>query len=71
MIEDHSVKHLILDMQKMSFMDSSGIAVVINAMRTIKHFSGELFISGLREQPMKVIRLSGIDRLVRIKEEVS
>ena len=70
-IEAYTPHSCTLDFRDVSFMDSSGIAVVINAMRTIKHFSGELFISGLREQPMKVIRLSGIDRLVRIKEEVS
>ena len=49
-------------------MDSSGIAVVINALRSMKQTGGEFFVSGLRQQPLKVFRASGIDKLVRMKE---
>jgi hypothetical protein len=31
---------------------------------------GELMLSGLSDQPMKVFRVSGIDKLVKIKEGV-
>lgn len=60
----------ILDFRDVSFMDSSGIAVVINALRVMTGIEGELFLSGLSEQPMKVFRTSGIDKLVKIKEAV-
>ena len=60
----------ILDFRDVSFMDSSGIAVVINALRSMTGIEGELFLSGLSEQPMKVFRTSGIDKLVKIKEAV-
>lgn len=60
----------ILDFRDVSFMDSSGIAVVINALRAMTGIEGELFLSGLSEQPMKVFRTSGIDKLVKIKEAV-
>lgn len=58
----------ILDFQDVSFMDSSGIAVMINALRTMAKSGGALYISGLRNQPMKVFRASGIDKLIEIKE---
>lgn len=58
----------ILDFQDVSFMDSSGIAVVINSMRNMSRINGELLLSGLREQPKKVFVASGIDQLVKIKE---
>lgn len=58
----------ILDFQDVSFMDSSGIAVIINALRTMSKSGGKLYISGLRTQPMKVFRASGIDKLIEIKE---
>ena len=59
-----------LDFQEVTFMDSSGIAVVINALRAMTKLEGKLLLSGLREQPMKVFRASGIDKLIEIREAV-
>lgn len=70
-IEAYSPQTCILDFQEVSFMDSSGIAVVINALRSVTRIQGKLVLSGLNAQPMKVFRASGIDKLVEIKETVS
>ncbi len=59
-----------LDFQEVTFMDSSGIAVVINALRAMTKLEGKLLLSGLRDQPMKVFRASGIDKLIEIREAV-
>ena len=56
-----------LDFRDVSFVDSSGIAVVINALRAMTRIEGELILEGLSEQPMKVFRASGIDKRVQIK----
>ena len=60
-----------LDFKEVSFVDSSGIAVVINALRSMTQIEGALVLSGISEQPMKVFRASGLDKLVQIKEAVS
>lgn len=70
-IEAYSPQICVLDFREVSFMDSSGIAVVINALRSITRIQGKLVLSGLNAQPMKVFRASGIDKLVEIKETVS
>ena len=70
-IEAYTPKECILDFQDVSFMDSSGIAVVINVLRHMTRIEGGLTLIGLKEQPMKVFRTSGIDKLVEIKEAVS
>ena len=69
-IEAYTPQICILDFQEVTFMDSSGIAVVINALRFMKQLEGELKLTGLANQPMKVFRTSGIDKLVEIKEKV-
>ena len=69
-IEAYTPRVCILDFQEVIFMDSSGIAVVINTLRNMTKLDGKLEISGLGQQPMKVFRASGIDKLVNIKEEV-
>lgn len=70
-IEAYNPCVCILDFQEVSFVDSSGIAVVINALRSMARIEGRLVLAGLGSQPMKVFRASGIDKLVEIKEAVS
>lgn len=70
-IEAYNPQTCVLDFEEVPFMDSSGIAVVINALRSVTRIQGKLVLSGLKAQPMKVFRTSGIDKIVEIKETVS
>ena len=69
-IEAYTPSLCVLDFRDVTFMDSSGIAVVINSLRNMSKIEGSLTLSGLNQQPMRVFRTSGIDKLVNIKEEV-
>ena len=70
-IEAYTPSECVLDFRDVSFVDSSGIAVVINALRAMTQIEGHLVLTGLGSQPMKVFRTSGIHKLVEIKEAVS
>ena len=70
-IEAYNPSVCILDFQDVSFMDSSGIAVVINTLRSINRLEAKLMLTGLNRQPLKVFRTSGIDKLIEIKEAAS
>ena len=70
-IEAYTPQLCILDFGEVSFVDSSGIAVVINALRNMTQIEGRLVLAGINSQPMRVFRASGIDKLVEIKEAVS
>lgn len=70
-IEVYNPGECVLDFEQVSFMDSSGIAVIINALRQMTRIGGKLFVSGLGSQPMRVFRASGVDKLVDVKEVVS
>ena len=69
-LEAYMPKLCILDFQEVAFMDSSGIAVVINTLRQMQTMGGELMISGLTAQPMRVFQAAGINKLVKIKEAI-
>ena len=69
-IEAYTPDVCILDFRDVSFVDSSGIAVVINALRNMAQIEGQLLLTGISPQPMRVFRASGIDKLVEIKETV-
>ena len=70
-IDSYTPEECTLDFSEVSFMDSSGIAVVINALRGMTQIEGKLLITGIAPQPMRVFRASGIDKIVEIKEAVS
>ena len=70
-IEAYMPQACVLDFHEVTFVDSSGIAVVINALRNMSQIEGKLLLSGISPQPMRVFRASGIDKLVEIREAVS
>ena len=69
-IETYMPEECTLDFSEVVFMDSSGIAVVINILRMMTRIEGKLILTGIGKQPMKVFMASGIDKLVEIREAV-
>ncbi len=67
-IEAYTPSVCILDFSDVTFIDSSGIAVVINAFREMKKIEGSMMLTGIASQPMKVFRAAGIDKIIEIKE---
>ena len=66
-IEAYVPECCILDFRDVTFVDSSGIAVVINALRSMTQIEGKLILTGISPQPMRVFRASGIDKLVEME----
>ena len=58
----------VLDFRDVTFMDSSGIAIVIHAIRRMRELRGVVRVENVPPQPMKVLKASGMERIVVIKE---
>lgn len=56
-----------LDFRDVSFMDSSGIAVVIAGVRHMRQLGGKLVLTNVQPQPMKVFSAAGIEQIAEIK----
>ena len=61
----------ILDFRDVRFMDSSGIAIVISAVRRMREIGGRVELKNVPPQPMKVLKASGIEKIVEVEEERS
>ena len=59
-------RELVLDLSELSFMDSSGIALVVRAFRRLAASGGRMAIECPQPQPYKVLTAAGMDRLVPI-----
>ena len=60
-----------LDFGAVTFMDSSGIAIVIHTLRAMNELEGKLRLTHVPPQPMKVLLASGIQKLVAVSQERS
>ena len=59
---------LILDFGKVTFMDSSGIGLVMGRYRMLAKTGAQLYITGASPQIYKVMKLAGIERLAKLEE---
>jgi stage II sporulation protein AA (anti-sigma F factor antagonist) len=65
LLEDASIRHLILDLSDLFFMDSSGIGVFIGRYKTISKRGGQVCITNVNTQLHKVLELSGLYRILK------
>lgn len=57
----------ILDFRDVTFMDSSGIAVVIHALRRVRELDGTLKLRNIPRHAYKVLRAAGIERVCEME----
>lgn len=65
-IDTHLPRGTVLDMKRLSFMDSSGIAVVLKAYRRMKEIGGSVIVDNVNKQPLRVFDAAGVERIVKI-----
>lgn len=58
----------VLDFRDVSFMDSSGIAIVIHTVRRMRELDGKVRLENIPPQPMKVLKAAGIEKITQIHE---
>jgi len=55
-----------LDLSELTFMDSSGIALILRVHKRMQALGGRVLVMDPAAQPLRVLDASGIDRLVRV-----
>ncbi len=55
-----------LDLEGLTFMDSSGIAVVLRAKRRMEALSGSLTVINIPRQAARVLETAGLNRYVEL-----
>jgi len=62
-------KPLMLDFSAVTFMDSSGVGMLIGRYKTKASFGGKLYASGLHHTIERLYRMAGLHRIIPILEE--
>ena len=61
-------KNLILDFKNVTFMDSSGIGLVMGRYRILKSYKGTVEIKNVSKQTKRLFELAGIGSIAKITE---
>lgn len=70
LIEEYLPRDCVLDLSELSFMDSSGIAVIVRASERMRVLRGRIWVENPNKQVLRVIDAAGIDRLVPVSGKV-
>jgi anti-sigma B factor antagonist len=63
-------KKVIVDLSKVSYIDSSGLAVLLEGMQKVEAYRGRLYLIGLQENVRVVFESSRLDQAFRILPDV-
>ena len=56
---------LVLELEEVTFMDSSGIAVLLNVWRRMGQLEGAVEVRRVPEQARRVLQTAGLERLLK------
>ncbi len=66
LIDEYMPRDCVVDLSKLNFMDSSGIAVILRAQKHMNEIGGKAWVESPAGQPLRVLDASGVDRVISI-----
>lgn len=66
MIRNRNIRRIVFDFRKTSFMDSSGIGVIMGRYKNMRFMGGTVIAIQVNERIRKILTLSGIYKMIDI-----
>lgn len=70
LIFDLRPQKVVLDLSEISFMDSSGLGLIMGRYALIKDFGGTLSLRAPTVAVMKILTLAGMERMIKIEKSI-
>lgn len=64
-IERRGIRHVILDLEGVSFIDSSGLGVILGRYKKLLPLGGKIVISNVPPHIYKIMELSGLPKIIQ------
>lgn len=68
MIETHRIQHIVLSLERLTFMDSSGLGVILGRYKHLKGLGGEMVVCAISPQVKRLFEMSGLFKIIRLEE---
>ncbi|PLT34810.1 anti-sigma F factor antagonist [Bacillus sp. V5-8f] len=66
-IQKEGIKHIILNLEGLSFMDSSGLGVILGRYKQIKQNHGEMVVCAISPSVKRLFEMSGLFKIVKLE----
>jgi stage II sporulation protein AA (anti-sigma F factor antagonist) len=66
-IEKNGIKHIVLNLEELHFMDSSGLGVILGRYKKIKKNNGEMIICAISPAVKRLFEMSGLYKIVKVE----
>ena len=68
-IESNDIRHIILNLEQLSFMDSSGLGVILGRYKQIKQVHGEMVVCAISPPIQRLFDMSGLFKIIRLRTD--
>lgn len=68
-MSNKDIQHMIVNVEKVSFMDSSGIGVLLGRYKEVVQLGGEMVICSITDPIQRIFDLSGLFKIIRLQED--
>lgn len=65
-LENENVRHIVLNLENLSFMDSSGLGVILGRYKQIKQLHGEMVVCAISPPIQRLFDMSGLFKIIRL-----
>jgi len=69
-IDHEKPKRLVVDLSRVPYIDSSGIAVLIGAMQSVEHEGGTFLLAGAQDGVRMILESARLDQYFRLFPDV-
>lgn len=67
-LRDERIRHIVLSLAGCTFMDSSGIGVILGRYKQILARSGEMIVCSLNPTIYRIFEMSGLFKVIKFRE---
>ncbi|WHY84510.1 anti-sigma F factor antagonist [Neobacillus novalis] len=66
-IEKNDIRHIVLNLEHLSFMDSSGLGVILGRYKQIKQVHGEMVVCAISPAIQRLFDMSGLFKIIKME----
>ncbi|GAA0627991.1 hypothetical protein GCM10009547_34500 [Sporichthya brevicatena] len=70
-LADQGATDVIVSLRDVTFVDSSGLGVLVGGLKRLRTVGGTLRLAAINERVLRVVRITGLDTVFEIHPDVS
>jgi stage II sporulation protein AA (anti-sigma F factor antagonist) len=68
-LEKERIRHIVLNLEHLTFMDSSGLGVILGRYKQIKNLGGEMIVCSISPTVKRLFDMSGLFKIIRLETD--